>query len=190
MPPDRGSTWSSARSVSWAKSSSSSARRGALGPGQAEVAAVDEQVLADASARCRACPAGARRRAGRGSAGRRVAGSRPRIDSVPPLSGETQPIIRIVEVLPAPLGPRKPNDSPGATSKSMPSTAVNVAEALGQAAGMDERGGGGRRGAGSGRLRRHERVGHGTGMVPRRRAPSGPWSETSRNLLHRGSDMC
>ena len=39
--------------------------------------------------------------------------------------GETQPIIRIVEVLPAPLGPRKPNDSPGATSKSMASTAVN-----------------------------------------------------------------
>ena len=38
--------------------------------------------------------------------------------------GETQPIIRIVEVLPAPLGPRKPNDSPRATSKSMASTAV------------------------------------------------------------------
>ncbi len=38
--------------------------------------------------------------------------------------GETQPIIRIVEVLPAPLGPRNPNDSPRATSKSMASTAV------------------------------------------------------------------
>src|SRR6187401_388775 len=44
--------------------------------------------------------------------------------SVPPLIGETQPIIRIVEVLPAPFGPRKPNDSPCATSKSMASTAV------------------------------------------------------------------
>ena len=44
---------------------------------------------------------------------------------MPPLIGETQPIIRIVEVLPAPFGPRNPNDSPGATSKSMPSTAVN-----------------------------------------------------------------
>jgi hypothetical protein len=44
--------------------------------------------------------------------------------SVPAVTGETQPIIRIVEVLPAPLGPRKPNDSPGATSKSMASTAV------------------------------------------------------------------
>ncbi len=39
--------------------------------------------------------------------------------------GETQPIIRIVEVLPAPLGPRNPNDSPGATSKSIASTATN-----------------------------------------------------------------
>src|SRR5262245_5102394 len=45
--------------------------------------------------------------------------------NVPPDIGETQPIIRIVEVLPAPLGPRKPNDSPRATSKSMASTAVN-----------------------------------------------------------------
>src|SRR4051812_29032408 len=44
--------------------------------------------------------------------------------SVPLVIGETQPIIRIVEVLPAPFGPRNPNDSPRATSKSMASTAV------------------------------------------------------------------
>ena len=44
--------------------------------------------------------------------------------SSPPLGGETQPIIRMVEDLPAPLGPRKPNASPGRTSTSMPSTAV------------------------------------------------------------------
>src|SRR3954471_2419803 len=37
----------------------------------------------------------------------------------------TQPIIRIVEVFPAPLGPRNPNDSPAATSKSTASTATN-----------------------------------------------------------------
>jgi hypothetical protein len=43
---------------------------------------------------------------------------------VPSVTGETQPIIRIVEVLPAPFGPRNPNDSPGATSKSIASTAV------------------------------------------------------------------
>src|SRR6266576_5975251 len=45
--------------------------------------------------------------------------------SAPSLIGETQPIIRIVEVLPAPFGPRKPNDSPRATSKSTWSTATN-----------------------------------------------------------------
>ena len=47
--------------------------------------------------------------------------------SVPSVTGETHPIIRIVVVLPAPFGPRKPNDSPGATSKSTWSTAVNPA---------------------------------------------------------------
>ena len=47
IPPDSGSTWSSARSVSWANSSSSSARRPHLGPAEAEVAAVDREVLAD-----------------------------------------------------------------------------------------------------------------------------------------------
>ena len=44
--------------------------------------------------------------------------------SAPALGGETQPIMRIVEDLPAPLGPRKPNASPRCTSTSIPSTAV------------------------------------------------------------------
>ena len=44
--------------------------------------------------------------------------------SVPLVTGETQAIIRIALVFPAPFGPRKPKDSPGATSKSMASTAV------------------------------------------------------------------
>ena len=43
--------------------------------------------------------------------------------SSPPLTGETAAIIRIVEDLPAPLGPRKPNASPRRTSTSMPRTA-------------------------------------------------------------------
>src|SRR5712691_1190531 len=51
------------------------------------------------------------------------AGSRPKIVSSPEVTGETPPIMRIVDVLPAPFGPRKPNASPLATSKSMPSTA-------------------------------------------------------------------
>ena len=50
--------------------------------------------------------------------------------SVPSVLGETQPIMRMVEVLPAPLGPRKPNASPGATSKSMASTAVKSPKRL------------------------------------------------------------
>ena len=50
-------------------------------------------------------------------------GCRPRISSSPPDGGETAATIRIVEDLPAPLGPRKPNDSPGRTSRSMPRTA-------------------------------------------------------------------
>ena len=130
IPPDSGSTWSLARSVSWANSSSSSARSRDLRPRQAEVAPVDRAGSRGRSARCRACPAAGRRRAARGSAGRRVAGSMPMTASVPPSIGETQPIIRIVEVLPAPFGPRNPNDSPGATSKSMASTAVKSPKRL------------------------------------------------------------
>jgi hypothetical protein len=45
--------------------------------------------------------------------------------SVPPLNGETQPIMRIVDDFPAPFGPRNPNVSPRRTSKSIPCTAVN-----------------------------------------------------------------
>jgi hypothetical protein len=47
IPPDRGSTWSFARSVSWTKSRSSSARRRASGPGDVEVAGVHQEVLED-----------------------------------------------------------------------------------------------------------------------------------------------
>ena len=36
------------------------------------------------------------------------------------------PIIRIVELLPAPFGPRNPNVAPRSTAKSIPSTATNV----------------------------------------------------------------
>lgn len=43
--------------------------------------------------------------------------------SSPPLIGDTAAIIRIVDDLPAPLGPRNPNASPRRTSRSMPFTA-------------------------------------------------------------------
>src|ERR1700722_9987899 len=53
-----------------------------------------------------------------------VAGSIPSTRKVPPLTGLIHEIMRMVEVLPAPFGPRKPNDSPRAMVKSTPSTAT------------------------------------------------------------------
>ena len=58
-------------------------------------------------------------------AGPSTAGSIPRIRSSPPLIGETAAIIRMVLDLPAPFGPRNPNDSPRCTSTSIPLTASN-----------------------------------------------------------------
>src|SRR5947208_10553284 len=48
-------------------------------------------------------------------------GSRPRMRSVPLDGGDTHPIMRMVDVLPAPFGPRNPKASPRCTSKSTPS---------------------------------------------------------------------
>src|SRR5258708_1718883 len=59
-----------------------------------------------------------------------AAGVRPKMVSAPAETGETHPIIRIVEVLPAPLGPRKPNASPARTSKSIASTAISSLKRL------------------------------------------------------------
>src|SRR5262245_55188801 len=52
-----------------------------------------------------------------------LAGSSPKTRSVPSVTRGTQPIMRIVEVFPAPFGPRKPKASPRLRSKSTPSTA-------------------------------------------------------------------
>ena len=54
----------------------------------------------------------------------------PSTRSVPPLSGLMHEIIRMVEVLPAPFGPRKPKDSPLAMVKSTPSTATKSPKRL------------------------------------------------------------
>src|SRR5271154_1724401 len=59
-----------------------------------------------------------------------LVGSIPSTLSVPPLSGLMHEIIRMVDVLPAPLGPRKPNDSPLAMLKSTPSTATKSPKRL------------------------------------------------------------
>ena len=63
-------------------------------------------------------------------AGPSVSGSRPSTVSVPPERGDTHATIRIVDDFPAPLGPRKPNTSPRATSMSIPRTASNVPKLL------------------------------------------------------------
>ena len=72
----------------------------------------------------RGCRPAARRRAAARIARPAGSGSSPKTVSSPPPRGETAPIMRIVELLPAPFGPRKPNVSPGRTAKSIPSTAV------------------------------------------------------------------
>src|SRR5689334_25428516 len=51
--------------------------------------------------------------------------STPATDTSPAVGRRLPAIIRSVVVLPAPLGPRKPNSSPRGTSRSILSTAVN-----------------------------------------------------------------
>ena len=65
-------------------------------------------------------------------------GSMPSTRSVPSVTGETQPIMRIVLVLPAPLGPRNPNASPACDLEVDPVDGDQLAESLGQAAREDE----------------------------------------------------
>ena len=129
--------WPSALSVSCDELEQLVGARADLAARQPEVAAVDDEVVADGELGVEGVLLRADAEPGRGSPGRRVAGSRPRMRSSPPVGGETQPIIRIVEDLPAPFGPRKPNASPGRTSTSMPVDRDEVAEALAQPAGPD-----------------------------------------------------
>ena len=59
-----------------------------------------------------------------------VRGSSPKIRRSPLLGRETAETIFMVDVLPAPLGPKKPKLSPAATSKSMAFTARNSPKSL------------------------------------------------------------
>ena len=108
-----------------------------LAPREPEVAAVDEQVLADGQLDVEGVLLRDDAEPGPDLRARRVAGSRPRMRSVPPLTGETQPIIRIVELLPAPFGPRKPNASPALDVEVDAVDGDEVAEALDEPAGVD-----------------------------------------------------
>ena len=66
------------------------------------------------------------------------AGSSPKTRSSPSVTGETQPIIRIVDVFPAPFGPRKPNASPRWSVEVDRVDRRELAEALDEAAGVDQ----------------------------------------------------
>ena len=57
-------------------------------------------------------------------------GSRPRIESDPEVGCDTAEIIRIVLVLPAPFGPRKPKLSPRSMEKLTPLTASSSPKRL------------------------------------------------------------
>ena len=124
MPPESESTRASRRSVSWTKSSSSSDAAPDLVARQPEEAAVDEQVLADVELEVEVVLLrdDAEPLPDLGAVALGVAAED--AQRAARLTGETAPIIRIVELLPAPFGPRKPNVSPRSTAKSIPSTAV------------------------------------------------------------------
>ena len=123
MPPDSGSTWSFARSSSWTNSSSSWAFLRKISPGMSKYRAYISRFSRTVSSVSRLSICGTT--PSRDLIWRAwVRGSMPMTVRSPSVTGELQAIIRIVLVLPAPFGPRKPNAFPGRTSKSTASTAV------------------------------------------------------------------
>ena len=142
MPPDSGSTFEVARSDELDEVEQ---RVGPLAHDRARAARSSRRRSAGCrgrSARCRGCPPGARRRAGRGSPGRRPPGrgrrpaARRRTAARRSRSSASSRSCRRRWA----RGSRTPR--PRCTSKSMPSTAVEVAEALDEAArGHEEFGG-------------------------------------------------
>src|SRR5690349_18140264 len=99
-----------------------------------------------------------------------ASGSMPSTCSDPPDRGDTQAIMRMVDDLPAPFGPRKPKISPGATSTSTPHTAyrLDLPEALAQAAGLHQSV------PHTGTLTRGTDIYRGDQRRPARRAPAAP----------------
>ena len=112
IPPDRSSTWRIGALRELGELEQLVGALADLTRGEPEVAAVDDQVVADGQLGVEACrPAGTTPSRGRIS---RAVASRGRgrgRAASPAADGATcSAIIRIVEVLPAPFGPRKPND--------------------------------------------------------------------------------
>ena len=119
MPPDRSTTLALAFSLELDEVEQLVGALARLGAGDARSRRRRPAGCRGCSARGRGCPPAGTPRAGTGSAARggRVQAEDRQLAAV---TGETAATIRIVEDLPAPLGPRNPNDSPGVTSRSMP----------------------------------------------------------------------
>ena len=124
IPPESGSTWSFARSESCMNSSRSAARGRATDIGMSKYRAYMSRFSRTVSSASRLSVWGTTPRRALICADC-VRGSIPITDRSPSVTGEEQAIIFMVLVLPAPLGPRKPNASPVRTSKLTLSTAVN-----------------------------------------------------------------
>ena len=129
-------------------SSSSSARRRISGARQVEVAPVDHEVVEHGELGVEAVLLRARHPSRARISSRRPRGPCRGCAARRSVGFDTQPIMRIVDVLPAPFGPRNPNASPGSTWKSMPSTATKLPKRFADVGTLDE---------GLGARERHER---------------------------------
>ena len=107
IPPDSGSTWSFGALGQLDEVEQLVGASGAFLRGEPEVAAVDDEVLADGQLRVEAVLLGHDAEARADLAGRAWRGSRPRTRSVPAVTGETQPIIRIVDRLAGAVRPEE-----------------------------------------------------------------------------------
>src|SRR5262245_55008893 len=127
IPPDSSSTAAPVRSSSCANSISSSARLSASRRGTEWYPPKLIRFSRAVRSPSRVMPCGTT--PSRALIARRSSRTlRPSTYSWPAVGGETQVIILIVVVLPAPFGPRKPKQPPTGISRSIPSTATVVAK--------------------------------------------------------------
>ena len=138
MPPDSGSTLSCAPLGELGELEQLVGPGAHLGAGEAEVPPVDPEVLLDGEVLVE--DVALRAHAEPGPDRRPVGGRVQPEDAVssPSVTGETQPTMRIVLDLPAPLGPRKPKASPRRTVDVDAVDGGEVAEPLGQPPGAQQ----------------------------------------------------
>ena len=145
MPPESGSTRSLAPVGELHERRAAPRPARGSRPRQVEVAPVDQQVVADGQLGVEAVLLRHHAEAGTGSRARRRAGRGRARAARRSVTGDTHPIMRIVEVLPAPFGPRNPNASPGCDAEVDAVDRDEVAEALREAVTLDQRWHGARR---------------------------------------------